>query len=249
LIRKLERMLVGPAIAKVTREREIRRGFLDHVVIAKATARALAAAAAAPEWLTVRSIQIASTIAPTWFAAPNLRNLRQLRGANHAITTYLSEAGPLALDTLGLDADPGYLASFLAEPGHLVGLTTLAFEGTTVPFPELATSPLRLHRLEVVTMLSHVGRWLAAIAGTTITEVAITNEPRIYALRDPGGPWTIDIPVVDWNAALAGNLAAGLAGLDATVTIARTDARYQVHVEKALAPLGDRIRYVAPSRR
>jgi hypothetical protein len=74
-------------------------------------------------------------------------------------------------------------------------------------------------------------------------ERAITNDPKVYCLREPGGPWSIDVPVVDWSAALAGNLHAGLTGVDATITIARNDDRYLSHVQKALAPLGSRVEY------
>lgn len=243
LRRKLERKLVGSAIWKVTREREIRRGFLERVVIAKPQVRALAASSTAPEWLTVTDIQLECAIDPAWFGTPNLRNLRRLRGAKAPLVAWLRSGAPFELEVLGLDADGDDIVTLVQDPGRLASLFTLALEGTVAPIAELATSPLRLQRLEVVTMLSHIGRWLGAIASTTITELAITNDPQIYCLRELGGPWSIDIPLVDWSAALAGNLAAGLAGVDATITIARSDARYLTHVEEALAPLGGRVEY------
>lgn len=236
---KLERRLTGPLIYKISRERGIRRGFLDRVVIANATARSLEASTTAPEWATVSTIVLEMRIAPEWFAKPHVKNLRELRGAKANVAALLREQGP-ALAVLGIAADTGYIADLVANPGRLAGLTTLALEDMIVPFPELATSPLRLQRLEVITLLTRIAAWLDAIATTTITELVITNDPQIYCLREPGGRWEIEIPRVDWSAALAGNLAAGLAGVDAAITIARTDERYHTHVVKAL---GDRVTY------
>jgi uncharacterized protein (TIGR02996 family) len=247
LAKKLERALVGPLIWTITNAREIRRGFLHRVVVSKSTARAIAAATTAPEWLTVEEIVLTTRVPPAWFGAPNLRNVRNVRGANPTIADYLAHtrAPPLTLEVLGLDGDPASLSTLVRNPGALSHLHTLAIEGVAVPIADLAQSPLRaLQRLEVVTLMSHVGRWLQSIETTSITELAITNDPKITCVRELGGPWLIDVPVVDWNSNTAGNLAAGLAGIpDAAITVATTDARYLDHVKRALAPLGDRVTY------